>query len=171
MRIFTPEAAEQVIGLLCYVRTEDRYDCGCPGASSAGAFRLATTINSPSQLALSDDYDSLSCQTITIASALQKGLLEPSWEDLAVKLYLNDQDILYMCLMSHEEPVCLRLIEAHRMIAYRNHHIKKARAKKFTFWPGQRKKRLSSAGRDKFGAPFYTRTGLRNPRDHKNFTA
>ncbi len=171
MRIFTPEAAEQVIGLLCYSRTEDRYDCGYPSTCSAGAFRLAAKVNPPGRLALSDDYDSLSYQTVTIESALQKGLLEPSWEDLAAKLYLNDQDILYMCLMSSEEPVCLRLIEAQRIIAYRNRHIEKATAKKFTYLPGQRKKRPFPAGRVKFDSPCTISTGAQNPRDQENFAA
>ncbi len=143
MRIFTPEAAEQVVSLLCYSRTEDTYTSGHPGRnkSDAGAYRLAVTLNRhANRLTLSDRYDSLLCRTITVESALQKNLLEPSWEDLAAKLYLNDQDVLYMCLMSLEEPVCLRLIEAERIIAFRNRHNEKAKAKKFTYMPGQTEK-------------------------------
>jgi hypothetical protein len=161
MRIFTPEAAEQVISLLCYTRTEDTYTYGHSGRnkSNAGAFRLAVTVNRhANRLTLSDRYDSLFCRTVSVESALQKSLLKPSWEDLATKLYLNDQDILYMCLMSHEEPVCLRLIEAERIIAYRNRHNEKARAKKFTYLPGQPKKDLrlttansATAGRQRTG--------------------
>jgi len=145
MRIFTPEAAEQVISLLCYTRTEDTYTFGPleRSKSNAGAFRLAVTVNQhANRLTLSDRYDSLFCRTISVESALQKSLLEPSWEDLASKLYLNDQDIIYMCLMSHEEPVCLRLIEAERIIAYRNRHNGKAKSNKFTYLPGRPKKDL-----------------------------
>ncbi len=145
MRLFSTEAAEQVISLLCYTRTEDTYALGRSGRnkSNAGAFRLAVTVNQQAkQLTLSDRYDPLICRTITVKSALQESLLEPSWEDLATKLYLNDQDVLYMCLMSHEEPVCLRLIEAERIIAYRNGHNEIAKAKRFTYLPGQPKKDL-----------------------------
>ncbi len=145
MRIFTPEAAEQVISLLCYTRTEDTYTSSHAGRNrtNAGAFRLAVTVNRhANRLALSDRYDSLFCRTITVESALQKSLLKPSWEDLAIRLYLNDQDILYMCLMSREEPVCLRLIEAERIIAYRDRHNEKAMTKKFTYLPGQPKRDL-----------------------------
>ncbi len=162
MRLFAPEAAEQVISLLCYTRTEDTYTCGYSGRkkSNAGAFRLAVTVNQrANRLTLSDRYDSLFCRTITVESALQKSLLEPSWEDLATKLYLNDQDILYMCLMSREEPVCLRLIEAERIIAYRNRHNGKAMANKFTYLPGQPKKdlRLTTA-KDKSATTSHERT-------------
>ncbi len=162
MRLFTPEAAEQVISLLCYARTEDTYIGGYSGGNKAGAgaFRLAVTVNQhANRLTLSDRYDSLFCRTITVASALQNRLLEPSWEDFATKLYLNDQDILYMCLMSHEEPVCLRLIEAERVIAYRNGHNEKAKAKKFTYLPGQPKKDLRLTTKDKSVTTSHEGTG------------
>ncbi len=172
MRNFTPEAAEQVIGLLCYSRTEDRYDCGCSGENRTGAFRLAVTVTQQSnRLALSDRF-SLSHQTITIIDALKRDLLEPSWEDLAAKLYLNDQDILYMCLTSSHEPVCLRLIDAIRIIAYRNRHTERAKAKKFTYSPGQREKQVRLApGKAGFSPPGHERTGEKNPRDRTHYAA
>ena len=138
MRPFTSEAAEQVISLLCYSRTDDRYHNGphVKPAAGAGAFRLAADVKEGSpRLVLSDIFDPARYRTITVADAVQQGLLDPSWEDLATKLYLNDQDILYMCLMSLEEPVRLRLNEAERVMAYRNQHNDKARAVKFTFMP------------------------------------
>jgi hypothetical protein len=175
MRIFTPEAAERVISLLCYSRTEDTYYFGCPGKSQvgAGAFRLAVTANRhANRLVLTDKYDSLSCQTITVESAIQKGLLEPSWEDLATKLYLNDQDVLYMCLISREEPVCLRLIEAERIIAYRNRLNGKAKTKKFTYLPGQPKKQLRlTRGKVKFDHSGFEQMGKKHFHDPKNYAA
>ncbi len=172
MRIFTPEAAEQVVSLLCYSRTEDTYTSDRPerNKSDAGAYRLAVTMNRhANRLTLSDRYDALLCRTITVKSALQKNLLEPSWEDLAAKLYLNDQDILYMCLTSLEEPVCLRLIEAERIIAYRNRHTEKSKAKKFTYMPGRPEKAGQFATvRAKSAAAGRTRTGgkVRSIRKH-----
>ncbi len=175
MRRFTPETAEQVISLLCYSRTEDTYYCGCPRKSKAGAgaFRLAVTSNRyANRLALSDKYDSLSYQTVTVESAIQKGLLEPSWEDLATKLYLNDQDVLYMCLMSSDEPVCLRLIEAERIIAYRNRHNGKDEAKKFTYLPGQSTKHLRiSVGKAKCGHSDRERIGKKGAYDPGKYAA
>jgi hypothetical protein len=138
MRPFTSEAAEQVISLLCYSRTDDRYHHGPRGkpATYAGAFRLAVAMKEGSpRLVLSDIYDPAGYRTITVADAVQQGLLDPSWEDFATKLYLNDQDILYMCLMSREEPVRLRLKEVERMKAYRDQHNDKARAVKCTYMP------------------------------------
>ena len=145
MKVFTTEAAEQIISLLCYSRTEDTYNCGVHRGSvvGEGAFRLAVTADQHAdRLVLSDKYDPACYQTITVKTAIQKGLLEPSWEDLAAKLYLNDQDILQMCLMSHEEPVCLRLIEIERIIAYRDQHNDKAKAKKFTYMPKRLNKHM-----------------------------
>ncbi len=165
MRIFTPEAAEQVISLLCYARTEDTYNFGHPVKNkAAGAYRLAVIVNQHgNRLTLSDRYDPLSCRTITVASALQKNLLEPTWEDLAAKLYLNDQDILYVCLMSHEEPVCLRLIEAERIIAYRNRHNDGEAAKIFTYMPGRPGKNMRlKHGKAKHNSSGPVRRG-RNP--------
>ena len=122
MRPFTSEAAEQVISLLCYSRTDDRYHYGPRGkpTTCAGAFRLAVTVKegSPPQLVLSDIYDPAMYRTITVADAVQQGLLDPSWEDFATKLYLNDQDILYMCLMSRIEPVPLRLNDVARVKSF-----------------------------------------------------
>ena len=174
MRIFTPEAAEQVISLLCYSRTEDRYSCGFSGQSEQGAFRLVERVErTASRLALSDEYDHLSNQTITVASALWRGLLEPSWEDLAAKLYLNDQDIIYMCLMSYDEPVCLRLIDAVRIMAYRNRHTEKAKTKKFTYFPGQRgKKHLGlTHGKTGGGPSDHERTDQKIPRNRAHYAA
>jgi hypothetical protein len=177
MRRFTPETAEQVISLLCYSRTEDTYYCACRGKSQAGAgagaFRLAVTANRhANRLVLSDKYHSLFYQTVTVESAIQKGLLEPSWEDLATKLYLNDQDVLYMCLMSHDEPVCLRLIEAERIIAYRNRHNGLAKAKKFTYLPGQPKKHVwLTAGKAKCGNSVCERIGKKGVYDPRNYAA
>jgi hypothetical protein len=138
MRPFTSEAAEQVISLLCYSRTDDRYHYGprAKSAEGAGAFRLAVDVKEESsRLVLSDIYDPARFRTITVADAVQQGLLDPSWEDFATKLYLNDQDILYMCLMSREEPVPLRLNDVERVKAYRDQHNDKARAAKFTYMP------------------------------------
>jgi hypothetical protein len=138
MRPFSAEAAEQVISLLCYSRTDDRYHHGPQGKPAAfgGAFRLAVAVNeSHPRLALSDIYDPDKFRTITVADAIKRALLDPSWEDFATKLYLNDQDILYMCLMSREEPVPLRLNEAERVKSYRDQHNDKARAVKFTYMP------------------------------------
>ncbi len=175
MRRFTPETAEQVISLLCYSRTEDAYYCACGGKNQAGAgaFRLAVTANRHvNRLVLSDKYDSLTCQTITVEYAIEKGLLEPSWEDLATKLYLNDQDVLYMCLMSREEPVCLRLIEAERIIAYRNRRNGKAKAIKFTYLPGQPKKHVRfTAGKDKCSNSVCERMGEKGVYDPRNYAA
>ena len=150
MQAFTTELAEQIINLLCFSRTEDTYNYGRPGASiiGAGAFRLAETVGQDThRLALSDIYHPVSHRTITVETAIQQGLLDPSWEDLATKLYLNDQDILYMCLMSNEEPVCSRLIESVRIIAYRDQHNDKAKAKKFTYMPRRFNKHLRLAPR------------------------
>jgi hypothetical protein len=138
MRPFSAEAAEQVISLLCYSRTDDRYHHGPHGkpAVFGGAFRLARAVNEGTpRLALSDSYDPDQYRTITIADAIKQGLLNSSWEDFATKLYLNDQDILYMCLMSREEPVPLRLNEAERVKTYRDQHNDKTLAAKFTYMP------------------------------------
>jgi len=138
MRPFTSEAAEQVISLLCYSRTNDRYHHGPHGkpAADAGAFRLAVALKESSpRLALSDIYDPARYRTTTVADAMQQGLLDPSWEDFATKLYLNDQDILYMCLMSRDEPVPLRLNEVERVKTYRDQHNDKDLAVKFTYMP------------------------------------
>ncbi len=139
MRPFTSEAAEQVISLLCYSRTDDRYHYGPRGkpTTCAGAFRLAVTVKagSPPQLVLSDIYDPSRYRTITVADAVQQGVLDPSWEDFATKLYLNDQDILYMCLMSRVEPVPLRLNDVERVKSYRDQHNDKARSVKCTYMP------------------------------------
>jgi hypothetical protein len=142
MRPFTLEAAEQVISLLCYSRTDDRYNSGQSGkpTTGAGAFRLAEAIKEDSpKLVLSDIYDPGRYRTITVADAVQQGLLDPSWEDFATKLYLNDQDILYMCLMSSEDPVRLRLKDVERVKAYRDQHNDKATAVKFTYMPRLRR--------------------------------
>jgi len=53
---------------------------------------------------LSDIFDPARYRTITVTDAVKQGLLEPSWEDFATKLYLNDRYPLYV-LMSREEPV------------------------------------------------------------------
>ncbi len=138
MRPFTSEAAEQVISLLCYSRTDDRYHYGPRRKrdEGAGAFRLAVAVNEDApRLALSDIYDPARFRTITVEDAMQQGLLDQTWEDFATKLYLNDQDILYMCLMSRKEPVPLRLNEVARVMAYRDHHNDKAKAVKFTYMP------------------------------------
>ncbi len=138
MRPFTVEAAEQVISSLCYSRTEDRYHYGPRRKSAAdtGAFRLAAAVNEdPPRLALTDDFDPARYRTTTVANAVWQGLLDPSWEDLVIKLYLNDQDILYMCLMSLEEPVHLRLQEVEGLKAQRDQHNNKASTVKFTFMP------------------------------------
>ena len=138
MRPFTSEAAEQVISLLCYSRTDDRYHYGPRRKpdEGAGAFRLAVAVNEDApRLALSEIYDPARYRTITVEDAMQQGLLDPSWEDFATKLYLNDQDILYMCLMSRKEPVPLRLNEVERVKAYRDQHNDKAKAVKFTYMP------------------------------------
>jgi len=145
MQEFTAETAEQVISLLCYSRTEDTYDTNLSGKNmaGAGAFRLAVTGDrETTQLILTDLYHPLHYRTITVDAALQYGLLAPSWDDLAAKLYLNDQDILYMCLMNNEDPVCLRLIESNRIMAYRDQHSEKAKAKKFTYMPHRSNKHL-----------------------------
>ena len=145
MQEFTSEGAEQVISLLCYSRTEDTYNTNHPGkrVAGTGAFRLAVTGDSEAaRLILTDLYHPVHYRTITIDAALQHGLLAPSWDDLATKLYLNDQDILYMCLMSTEGPVCLRLIESKRIMAYRDLHSEKAKAKKFTYMPHRSNKHL-----------------------------
>ena len=138
MRPFTSEAAEQVISLLCYSRTDDRYHYGprVKSAEGAGAFRLAVAVNEDApRLMLSDIYDPARFRTITVEDAMQQGLLDPSWEDFATKLYLNDQDILYMCLMSRKEPVPLRLSAVERVKAYRDQHNDKTKAVKFTYMP------------------------------------
>jgi len=145
MQPFTTEAAEKIISLLCFSRTEDTYYYGkrgkCPG--SEGAFRLSISLNRRSpQLVLSNYYQSAKYRTTTVEAAIKQGLLAPSWEDLATKLFFNDQDILYMCSMSHEEPVCVRLIEVERIKAYRDQHNNIANASKLTFMP-----RSAPAGR------------------------
>ncbi len=175
MRIFTPEAAEQVISLLCYSRTQDTYEGCVTGRSEtvSGAFRLAVTVNQqPTRLTLSDNYDITAYHTLTVRSAIRKGLLQPSWEDLASRLYLNDQDILYMCLMSLDEPVCLRLIDAERIIAYRNSHTDTAKAKRFTYLPGRPKERLRLAHR-RAGSGYsgHERTGKKSPYGQNNNAA
>jgi hypothetical protein len=156
MRPFTEEAAEQVISLLCYSRTEDRYYYGPRGkiAAGAGAFRLAVTVNEGKpRLVLSDIYDPARFRTITIGAAMKQGLLDPSWEDLVVKLYLNDQDILYMCLMSREEPVRSRFNEIVRVKAYRDGHIDRAKAVKFTYMPRRLNDHIRSIPRNSGGGP------------------
>ena len=138
MRPFTAEAAEQVISLLCFSRTEDRHLHGprAKPAAGAGAFRLAVAVDKGvPRLVLSDIYDPARYRTITVEAAMKEGFLEPSWEDLATKLYLNDQDLLYLCLLSSKEPVQLRLSEIARVKAYRDQHIDKARTVKFTYMP------------------------------------
>ena len=138
MRSFTAEAAEQVISLLCFSRTEDRHHHGprAKPAAGAGAFRLAVTVNEGApRLVLSDIYDPARYRTITVQAAMQQGLLDPSWEVLATKLYLNDQDLLYLCLLSSNEPVQLRLSEIERVKAYRDQHTDKAGTVKFTYMP------------------------------------
>jgi len=145
MKEFTAEAAEHVISLLCYSRTEDTYDTGLSSerTDGTGAFRLsATGDGDAARLILTDLYHPVHYRTITVEAALHQGLLAPSWEDLATKLYLNDQDILYMCLLRGEGPVCLRLIESKRIMAYRDRHIDKANAKKFTYMPHRLNKNL-----------------------------
>jgi hypothetical protein len=154
MQPFTAEAAEQIISILCYSRTEDTYRHGPRRKHpvNEGAFRLSvrTEQDSP-RLVLSDRYDPAEYRTTTVAAAIQQGLLAPSWEDLATKLYLNDQDILFMCLMSHDEPACLRFIEIERIKAYRDQHNDRVTAGKLTYMPRSIKKHLllvsSPAGR------------------------
>jgi len=156
MRPFTVEAAEQVISLLCYSRTEDRYRHGPYGkpTAGAGAFRLAVALNKSSpRLVLSDIYHPVRYRSISVDAALQQGLLEPSWEDLATKLYLNDQDILYMCLINRKEPVRLRLNEIERVKFYRDQHNDKARAVKFTYMPCRRKHHIRSVPSNAGGRP------------------
>jgi hypothetical protein len=138
MQQFTTEAAEKIISLLCYSRTEDTYYYGkhgkCPGIE--GAFRLSISLNRRSpRVVLSNCYQSAKYRTTTVETAIKLGLLAPSWEDLATKLFFNDQDILYMCSMSHEEPACLRLIDVERIKAYRDQHNNIAEAGKLTFMP------------------------------------
>ena len=145
MQPFTAEAAEQIISLLCFSRTEDTYLQRTRGNRTVyeGAFRLAVTLNQgSSRLALSDRYHPAEFRTTTVEAAIQQGLLARSWEDLAAKLFLNDQDILYMCSMSRDEPVCLRLIEVERIKAYRDRHNNKAAAGKLTYMPGRINKHL-----------------------------
>jgi hypothetical protein len=138
MQPFTSEAAEQIIGLLCYARTEDAYRHGLRAKRTAhqGAYRLSIALDQGSpRLVLSDRYSPGAYRATTIESAVRQGLLSRSWEDLATKLYFNDQDVLYMCLMSHDEPLCLRLIEVERIKAYRDQHNDKAAAIKLTYMP------------------------------------
>jgi hypothetical protein len=167
MQEFTAEAAEQVIGLLCYSRTEDTYSTGFPGEgmASTGAFRFsATGDGNATRLLLTDLYHPVHYRTITIEAALHQGLLAPSWEDLAAKLYLNDQDILYMCLLRGEGPVCLRLLDSKRIMAYRDQHIDKAKAKKFTYMPHRSNKNLRlipKKERSKSARPEITSAPLR----------
>jgi hypothetical protein len=145
MQEFTAEAAEQVISLLCYSRTEDTYSTGRPGEriAGSGAFRLAVTEDrNAARLILTDLYHPVHYRTITVETALQQGLLAPSWEDLATKLYLNDQDILYMCLLRNEGPVCLRLIDSKKIMAYRDQHSERSKAKKFTYMPHRSNRNL-----------------------------
>ena len=154
MRPFTAEAAEQVISLLCFSRTEDRHHHGphAKPAAGAGAFRLAVAVNeSAPRLVLSDIYDSARYRTITVEAAMQQGLLDSSWEDLATKLYLNDQDLLYLCLLSSKEPVQLRLSEIARVKAYRDQHTDKARAVKFTYMPRRPNDHMRSVPRTSGG--------------------
>ncbi len=162
MRPFTPEAAEQVISNLCYTRTEDRYLFGPRGnpAAGPGAFRLARAMSKDSPvLALSDIYDPTRYRTITVEEALRQGLLDPSWEDFAAKLFLNDQDILYLCLMSREEPVHVRLSEVERLKAYRNQHNDKAMAAKFTYMPRVRRSNVVQIRKAAVGPGKQDRTG------------
>jgi hypothetical protein len=167
MKEFTAEAAEHVISLLCYSRTEDTYDTGLSGERTAGtgAFRLsATGEGDATRLILTDIYHPVHYRTITVEAALHQGLLAPSWEDLATKLYLNDQDILYMCLLSGEGPVCLRLLASKRIMAYRDQHIDKANAKKFTYMPHRSNRNLRlipKKERGKSARPEITSSPLR----------
>jgi hypothetical protein len=152
MQPFTTEAAEKIISLLCYSRTEDTYYYGkrgrCPGIE--GAFRLAVSLNRRSpHLLLSNCYRPDKYRTTTVEAAIKQGLLAPSWEDLATKLFFNDQDILYMCLMSPEEPVCLRLIDVQRIKAYRDQHNSISNAGKLTYMPPYAPEQGAAAGRTK----------------------
>ena len=152
MQPFTTEAAEKIISLLCYSRTEDTYYYGkrgkCPGTE--GAFRLAISLNRRSpHLLLSNCYQSDKYRTTTVEAAIKQGLLAPSWEDLATKLFFNDQDILYMCLMSPEEPVCLRLIDVERIKAYRDLHNNIANTGKLTYMPRYVPEQGTAASRSK----------------------
>ena len=145
MQPFTAEAAELIIGLLCYSRTEDTYAHGQRGKHpvNEGVFRLSITRDHGApRLVLSDRYHPAEYRTTTVEAAIRQGLLARSWEDLATKLYFNDQDILYMCLMSREEPLCLRLIEIERIKAYRDQHNDKVTARRFTYMPRRINKHL-----------------------------
>ena len=145
MQEFTAEAAEQVISLLCYSRTEDTYSTGRTGVrvAGSGAFRLAVTADrNAARLILTDLYHPIYYRTITVEAALQQGLLAPSWEDLATKLYMNDQDILYMCLMINDGPVCLRLMDGKRIMVYRDRYCEKSKVKKFTYMPHRSNRNL-----------------------------
>ena len=150
MHPFTAEAAEQIISVLCYSRTEDTYRCHSgtkqgKGTTGEGGFRLAVALKQGlPRLTLSDSYNPAEYQTITVADSIRQGLLAPSWEDLAAKLHLNDQDILYMCLMSREEPLRVRFIEVQRIKAYRDGRNKGSAARKPTNAPERVKRCLGS---------------------------
>jgi hypothetical protein len=144
MRPFTTEAAEKIIGLLCYSRTEDIF-IHRSGETNIGkhegTFRLAVALRQrPPRLLLSDQYESNEFRTITVEDAIKKELLSPSWEDLTAKLFLNDQDILLMCLMSIEEPLCLRFIEVERIKSYRDMQTRRTAARKLIYMPRLEKK-------------------------------
>jgi hypothetical protein len=146
MRPFTNEAAEKLIGLLCYGRTEDTFLNSARGVNRGheGTYRLAVLLrHGPQRLVLSDRYEPAKLRTITVAEAVQNGLLAPSWEDLAAKLFLNDQDILLMCLLSHDEPLCLRFIEVERIKSYRQRHTSRSAAQKHMYMPRHGKRHLS----------------------------
>jgi hypothetical protein len=138
MQPFTTEAAERLIGLLCYGRTEDTYlnRAQQVHADQDATYRLAAVRDrGPTRLALSDRYVADAFRTITVEEAIKAGLLAPSWEDLAAKLYMNDQDILLMCLLSREEPLCLRFIEVERVKSYRDQHTTRTAVAKHMYMP------------------------------------
>jgi hypothetical protein len=54
-----------------------------------------------------------------------------------------------MCLMSPEEPVCLRLIDVERIKAYRDRHNNIANAGKLTYMPPCNPEQNAAVGRAK----------------------
>jgi hypothetical protein len=150
MKPFSTEAAEKVISLLCYSRSEDTYYHGPQGKrpAVAGTFRLAVVLDQGApRIALCDIYDPTRYRTTTVEAAIQQGLLAPSWEDLATKLSLNDQDILYMGLMNRADPVRAGLNEVRRVIAYRDEHSDRPKAARITCTPHRPNGRLRSLSR------------------------